>query len=75
MNISVRQSTSPEMRPCSAGPIRNWNESLFVCEETFHENLIVPGPMTVALSAVLSSWPMAAVTYRDLVTSLGAPGP
>src|SRR5437763_12182691 len=53
------QSTSPEMRACSAPPIKNRNVSLLASEETFHQKLTVAGPATMVCMELEALLPMA----------------
>ena len=72
-NVCCRQSTSPERRASSVAPRRKRNRSLFVCEETFHANLIVPGPVTFASSKVFSLF--ASTPLRAALQTVRVPAP
>src|SRR5947209_15471464 len=66
------QSTSPEIRACSMPPTEKRKMSLLVSEETFHQKLRAPGPVTMvcmefeALSPVA---PLRAASTPSLETT------
>src|SRR5688572_17437300 len=53
LNVRCSHSTSPEMRACSTELVKNTNRSLFVSQETFHQKVNVPGPLTVVSNVVV----------------------
>src|SRR5262249_31328723 len=53
--VRCSQSTSPEMAAWAVPLTENVRKSAFLSEETFHQKVNVPGPVTVVLSR--EDWP------------------